>query len=223
MIKSPVRFLQKYEFPVSLFIGWSVVCSKMSVLFHTAMNCLKLKMLGCSIGKGFKTDGKLWVWVQKKGAIQLGDHVKVNSRFGSNPVGLNHSSVFQCLGNGKISIGDHSGFSSVVLSARESIIIGSNVKVGGNVRIFDHNYHSLNFKKRRCPADDQADCRGRSVKIGDDVFIGTNAIILKGVTVGDRAVIGAGSVVSCDVPADEIWGGNPAHCVSTKRKDCCRN
>ena len=46
--------------------------------------------------------------------------------------------------------------------------------------------------------------------IGNDVFIGTNSLILKGVEIGDRSIIGAGSVVTKSVPASEIWAGNPA-------------
>jgi acetyltransferase-like isoleucine patch superfamily enzyme len=47
------------------------------------------------------------------------------------------------------------------------------------------------------------------IVIGDDVFIGANSIVLKGVNIGDRSIIGAGSVVSKNIPADEIWAGNP--------------
>lgn len=180
---------------------------------------LKFKMLGCHVGKNFKIDGKLYLWMQRKGCVRIGDNVKINSRFGSNLVGLTNPAVFQCLDEGTIAIGNNVGMSSVVLSSRSNIIIGDNVKIGGNVRVFDHNYHSLNFINRRDPLQDQTDCRTAPVEIGDDVFVGTNAIILKGVTVGDRAIIGAGSVVSCDVPPDEIWAGNPAQCINERKQD----
>jgi len=211
-VKKTVSFIKKYEFPIHLLVGWAIVCVKVSAAFHTAVTKLKLKALGCSCGKSFKVDGKLWIWVQRKGAIQIGDNVTINSRFGSNLVGLTNPAVFQCLGDGVITIGNNSGLSSVVLSTRSSITIGENVKTGGNVRIFDHDYHSLDFEKRRGREDTQ-DIITSPVKIGNDVFIGTNAIILKGVSVGDCAIIGAGSVVSRDVPADEIWAGNPVTCI----------
>ncbi len=54
------------------------------------------------------------------------------------------------------------------------------------------------------------------VAIGNDVLISTTAIVLNGVTIDDISIIGAGSVVSKDVPADEIWADNPAVCVSRK-------
>ena len=94
--------------------------------------------------------------------------------------------------------------------ARRRVTIGNHVKLGGNVRIYDHDYHSLDYLDRRDGAKDQPNCRSKPIVIGDDVFIGTSAIVMKGVTIGDRAIIGAGSVVTKDVPADEIWGGNPA-------------
>jgi acetyltransferase-like isoleucine patch superfamily enzyme len=203
------QFLKKHPSPINLFVRWALVCGKVSTAFHTAATQFKFKQLGCPCGKEFRMDGKLWIRVQKKGCIRIGDHVKINSRFGSNLVGLTNPAVFQCLDEGIITIGNNSGLSSPVLSSRSSITIGDDVKIGGNVRIFDHDYHSLDFEKRQ-RKEDGLFVKTRPVKIGNDVFIGTNAMVLKGVTVGDRAIIGAGAVVCCDVPADEIWAGNPA-------------
>ena len=124
-------------------------------------------------------------------------------------VGLTGPTQLQSLGDGMIELGEGSGASSVVISARARVRIGCRVKLGGNVRIYDHDYHSLDFELRRGRQDGDH-VRSRPVFIGDDVFIGVNAIILKGVTIGDRAIIGAGSVVTQNVPADEIWAGNPA-------------
>jgi acetyltransferase-like isoleucine patch superfamily enzyme len=127
----------------------------------------------------------------------------------SNRVGLTNPVLLETLGDGEIEIGDFSGGSAVVISSRAKVMIGKNVKLGGNVRIFDHDFHSLEFSVRKT-SNDWKNIKARPIRIGDDVFIGTNAIILKGVTIGDRAIIGAGSVVMKDIPADEIWGGNPA-------------
>ena len=215
-MKKIFLFIKKYEFPIHILILWSIVIRKFSEGFNTTFTKTKLKLLGCSVGNGFKIDGKLWIWVQKKKCIHIGDYVTINSRFGSNLVGLTNPTIFQCLKNGTITIGNKSGLSSAVLSTMSSITIGENVKIGGNVRIFDHNYHSLNFEKRR-GKEDSKDVKTAPVIIGDDVFIGTNAIILKGTTIGDRSIIGAGSIVSGKIPPDEIWAGNPAKCVSKKK------
>lgn len=209
-MKSIIPFIKKYDFPIHVLVINAILHHKISSLFHTAITRLKFRALGCSVGRGFTIDGKLWVWSQKRGGINIDENVRINSRFGSNLVGLTNPAVFQCMGNGKIFIGRSTGMSSVVLSARERIRIGNHVKLGGNVRIFDHDFHALDPLARRNPRTDAAQVRARPVAIGDDVFVGANTIILKGVTIGDRAIIRAGSVVAGDVPADEIWGGNPA-------------
>lgn len=91
--------------------------------------------------------------------------------------------------------------------------------IGGNVRIFDHDYHSLKYMDRRDKKLDDAGCRTSPVFIEDDVFIGTNSIILKGVTIGARSVIGAGSIVSLkQIPPDSLVAGNPARILKEKVK-----
>ena len=83
------------------------------------------------------------------------------------------------------------------------------VKIGGGTRISDSNHHSLDYKIRRTSRDCKL-AKSAPVIIGDDVFIGANCYIGKGVTIGDRSIVAAGSVVVKSIPADEIWGGNPA-------------
>jgi acetyltransferase-like isoleucine patch superfamily enzyme len=86
--------------------------------------------------------------------------------------------------------------------------------MGGNVRIYNHDYHALDYRARRDPVADAAGCQSAPVVIGDDVFIGVNAIILKGVTIGDRSIVGAGAVVSLKtIPTDSLVVGNPARIV----------
>lgn len=97
-----------------------------------------------------------------------------------------------------------------MISSRSNVSIGGNVKLGGNVRIFDHDFHSLDAGVRRTPADANH-VKSSPVFIDDDVFIGTNAIILKGSTIGARSIVGAGALVSgMDIPCDSLVVGNPA-------------
>lgn len=147
----------------------------------------------------------------------FGDHCRLVARFGANLVGGTNRSAFVCLGDGSIRFGSHSGASFAILSSRSSITIGEHVKLGGNVRIFDHDYHALDPRDRRDGLRDAAGVRSRPVRIGDDVFVGTNSIILKGTTIGDRSIIGAGSIVSGAIPPDEIWAGSPARCIKRMR------
>ncbi|MFL5342202.1 MAG: acyltransferase [Gemmataceae bacterium] len=93
-----------------------------------------------------------------------------------------------------------------------SIRIGSNCLLAGGVRLFDMDGHPLDAAKRR--AGEPTPAEGiRPVVIGDDVWIGTGAIILKGVTIGDRSIVAASAVVTRSVPADVVVAGNPARVV----------
>jgi acetyltransferase-like isoleucine patch superfamily enzyme len=208
------RLLARYEFPLLLPQVWARVAARLSIGYWTPRTRLSLAIAGCPCGKGLTVDGRVWIVVERRGTIRLGDGVTLKSRFRSNLLGLAGPTVLECSGEGRIAIGDGSGCSSAVLSSRCGITIGRSVMIGGNVRIFDHDYHSLDPRSRReGGAVDIAGSRRRPVAIGDDAFIGVQSIILKGVTIGPRAVIGAGSVVTQDVPADEIWAGNPARRV----------
>ena len=78
--------------------------------------------------------------------------------------------------------------------------------------IYTSDFHSLNANIRRTKNDIKSR-KTSPVKIGNDVFIGAKCIILKGVEIGDRSIIGAGSVVTKNIPNDEIWAGNPARFI----------
>lgn len=158
-------------------------------------------------------DGHVIVRTARRGAIRIGENVAFSSRTGSNLVGGSNPVILHCLGEGCITIGDHSGCSFAILSSQSSICIGQHVNIGGNVRICDHGFHALDHLSRRDAVADVAACRTAPIVIGDDVLIGANAIILKGVHIGDRSIIGAGAVVALkDIPPDSVVAGNPA-CV----------
>jgi acetyltransferase-like isoleucine patch superfamily enzyme len=168
-----------------------------------------LRFQGVEVGKNFKTSGSCLFKARNKGSIRIGNNVTLLSSHRTNRVGLTNPVLIETLGDGIVDIGNNTGASSVVISARNRITIGQYCKIGGNVRIFDHDFHSLEPMVRRT-VDDKNNVKSQAVIIGNDIFIGTNSIILKGVTIGDRAVIAAGSVVTKIVPENEVWGGNPA-------------
>lgn len=108
--------------------------------------------------------------------------------------------------------------SSAVLRIREKLTIGNNVNLGGNCIIYDTDAHQLDYLARRGerpanPGDVQTCVQSAPVTIEDDVWVGANCIILKGVTIGARSVIGAGSVVTRSIPADSIAAGNPCRVI----------
>jgi len=94
----------------------------------------------------------------------------------------------------------------VAISEHKSITIGENVFIGTFVEIFDSNFHGLE-PDRRCISNPEEAC---PVIIEDNVFIGSNVKILKGVTIGRDSVIANGSIVTKSIPAGVVAGGNPA-------------
>lgn len=107
------------------------------------------------------------------------------------------------------------GMSNAVIVATKRVEIGKNVMIGGGVTIVDSDFHSSNYNDWFTERDEK-NMPSKDVVIGDNVFIGMYSIILKGVSIGDGAVIAAGSVVSKDIPANEVWGGNPAVFIKSR-------
>ena len=212
--------MKGYEFPINIFMVYRKCVTAFSVFFSTLKVKILFFFLGCRHGKGLRVDGKTVIHIDKKGALCFGENVEINSRFCANLVGMTNPTVFQCIGNGSIHIGDNSGCSSTVFSSRCNITIGQNVKIGGNVRIFDHDYHPLDYQERRKVYLPDTGLPSYPVTIGNDVFIGTNALILKGVSIGDRSIIGAGAVVAMKtIPPDSLVVGNPAKIVSKSKNN----
>jgi acetyltransferase-like isoleucine patch superfamily enzyme len=153
------------------------------------------------------------------GSIRLGRGVIINSSYQSNPVG-GFRTCFLIKGpEALIEIGDRTGMSNVLIASKEHVRVGADVNLGAGCRIFDTDFHSLDFEERR----DDVNIPSRPVVIGDRSFIGGGATILKGVTIGEEAVVGAGAVVARDVPRGEIWAGNPAQFVKKLPKWSERN
>lgn len=201
---------KKYDFPIHFVVIHDRVVKAISIWVSTLFARAMLRMHRADLGENLVVDGLIHIRCPRAKSIRIGNNCRIKSRFNSNLVGKTNPTVLQCVDRGKIMIGDHSGMSFCIISSRAEIRIGNHVNIGGNVRIFDHNFHSLDFMDRRNGQLDRKGCRSAPIQIGDDVFIGANSIILKGVKIGDRAIIGAGSVVSSCIPSDEIWGGNPA-------------
>lgn len=101
---------------------------------------------------------------------------------------------------------------------KEKIQIGQYCLIASGVRFIDHDHDmQLGMPMK------QQECITAAIFIGDDVWIGANAVILKGVTIGNGAVIAAGAVVNKSIPAYEIWGGVPAKKIGERSESINRN
>lgn len=110
-------------------------------------------------------------------------------------------------------VGNNSGMSSTLIGCYNEIIIGDNVNIGGGTRISDSNFHSIDWRLRLDRSEDAKHIKTVPIHIEDNVFIGARCIIGKGVTIGARSIIAAGSVVIKDIPSDCIAGGNPCKII----------
>ena len=94
----------------------------------------------------------------------------------------------------------------VFIDLTGNVTIGANSEIAENVRIYTHKHHWVGRGLRK----DNNVIDFWSISIGNDAFIGANSILIGARIIGDRAIIGAGSIVTRDVPPYEVWAGNPA-------------
>jgi acetyltransferase-like isoleucine patch superfamily enzyme len=140
--------------------------------------------------------------------ISIGKNVTLISHTYFSEPGINHPTIIRTLKSyAEIKIGDNVGISGATICAAESILIGNDVMIGANAAIFDTDFHSLAIENRRTRRDKIIT---KKVIIEDNVFIGMNSMILKGVHIGKNSIIGAGSIVLTDVEPNSVFAGNPA-------------
>jgi acetyltransferase-like isoleucine patch superfamily enzyme len=166
-------------------------------------------------GEGFYCESaQVFRFLKSKqpGAVRIGNHVSVYA-----------GCSFSIGPNGSCAIGDFTLLNGALIMAEERIEIGSHCLISWNVGIADSDFHPLEpaqrvtdaqalapFFKDRPPRPKLATA---PVKIADNVWIGMNAVILKGVTIGENSVVAAGAVVTKSVAADVVVAGNPAQVV----------
>lgn len=188
----------------------------------------------------YRSVGALGGWLVRallvRGRARIGQGTRFVLRSGvSNPSGDPERVVIggECLVGGwlvceeagRIRIGERTQIQTgTVVRAMEDVTIGAYCNIAPDVYIQDNNSHSLDWADRRRDIEDDVMRGGQGrrwnvehapIRIGDDVWIGRRAMVLKGVTIGDGAIIAAGAVVTKDVPAYSIAAGNPARVVKT--------
>ena len=126
----------------------------------------------------------------------------------TNPIGGDTKTILFAKENGEISIGNQCGISNTAICCLTKITIEDKVMIGASCKLYDHDFHSLILEERLKYPD--IGVKSAPILIRKGVFIGACTIVLKGVTIGSRSIVGAGSVVTKNIPDGEIWAGNPA-------------
>ncbi len=151
------------------------------------------------------------VFIKRGADVKVGKNLTLISHSFFSEPGINHPVIIRLLKiDSKLEIGSNVGISGCSICVEKEVIIEKEVMLGANVSIADTDFHQIKPSNRRF-------CRGgvnnEEILIRRNVFVGMNSIILKGVTIGENSVIGAGSVVSKSIPANVVAGGNPCKVI----------
>lgn len=188
---------------------------KIRTKFYMKYNCVKFQLIGIEYSKGLSVCTHIHIMIKKGAQILLGENVHITSGDNTNPLSrIQRGCLVAERENAIIKIGNNVGISSSCIWAKESITIGNYVNIGADCVIIDSDAHSLDWKIRMIGGvEDITFAQSSPVIIEDHAFIGTRSIILKGVTIGARSIIAAGSVVTKSIPPDCIAGGNPCKVI----------
>ena len=189
------------------------------VLFYKRWNKFFMWLLGVQYGSNLNVFNR--IYIAGAGKIIIGNNFVFTSGDNINPICRNiKGSIYTMSKDARIIIGDNVGISSACIWANSQILIGNNVNIGGDCLILDNDAHPHKFLERRTdffkniPREKYFKIiPSAPIEICDDVWIGARCQILKGVTIGERSIIGAGSIVTNDVPADCIAAGNPCKVI----------
>lgn len=161
-------------------------------------------------------NGKCLIYIDKSANVQIGRGLIINSGSQACIDNLSFSKLNVASG-ATLTIGKYSGFSNTVIQCREMVKIGNCVNIGAGCLIMDSDFHSTDWKDRNDRKTDISKAKTSPVVIGDHVLIGARVIILKGVNIGSRTTIAAGSVVVKDIPEDCLAGGNPCRVIRNNK------
>jgi len=181
--------------------------------YFIVWNYVKFYLKGVKFGSNLKVYAQMYLDKNPCATILIGNNFTFTSSDCINPLCRNIRGSIVAYSDAIIKIGNNVGISSSCIWAQKSITIGNNVNIGGDCIIMDSDAHSLNYIDRRSPISDKNNKKDNPIIIEDDVLVGTRCIILKGVTIGARSIIGSGSVVTKSIPSDCIAAGNPCKVI----------
>lgn len=180
------------------------ICKVVSVKFWTTYNRFLAWFWKVRLGKNSRFQGLSYFRKLPGSVIVIGDDCVFLSNHASNLIGIYSPCMFSTISrHSKIIIGNRCGFSGTVIGSAIEVRLGNDVRCGANTMITDSDWHS----------DDIRTGKDAPVVIEDNVWLGYGVRVLKGVRIGRNSVIGAGSIVTKDIPANVVAAGNPCKVI----------
>ena len=170
-----------------------------------ALGRCRCRLGGARLGRGVLVHGWPRVRARCGGRILIGDRVTINSARWSNPFNSQPATLYAGPG-ALLELLPDAGLSGCQIIAHHHIRIGAGTLVGAATLVCDSDMHGLPLARGGPPAT-------APVTIGNHVFLGARSIVLKGVTIGDGAVVAAGSIVTRNVPPHALAAGQPARTI----------
>lgn len=169
-------------------------------VYYTRFNRFFFWLSGVKYGRNMQIINRFYLKKSLEAEVTIGDDFVFTSGEGINPLCCSQRGCIFAPKGSVVKIGNHVGISSACIWAKERIEIDDNVKIGGDCILMDTDAHNLDYRVRNSM---EKDAEGNSIDsmtaasapkhIERDVLIGTRCIILKGVTIGARSVIGSGA------------------------------
>jgi acetyltransferase-like isoleucine patch superfamily enzyme len=172
-----------------------------------------LSLQGAFIGRRLYAESLPFCRCYGTGRIEIGSRVQILNSLRQNTAGIVHKTVLIAADGALLRIGDDVGISGAILDARDNIVIGDRCMLGANCSVLSSDYHPLDAVARHNRV--MGAVRTAPVTLEEDVWIGANSLILKGVTIGAGSIVGAGSVITKNIPRGVVVAGNPARIVKT--------
>jgi len=197
---------------------FSTLCLGMMKLRRKSFSVVKgvlslfwMRCCGVKVGDDTIVRGWCYFWRNPKAQLRLGEQVRLNSGIVENPVSGGHRLALIAGHEGAcLEIGAGSAISASIIYARQSIKIGKRVMIGAGCAIYDNDFHSVHFEDRH---HGNINIETAPIVIEDDVWLGAEVMVLKGVCIGKGSVIGARSVVTREIPPNVLAVGSPAKVV----------
>ena len=183
---------------------FNVCIIRIASIWWKFINTLSAQWWRINLSSGCRFKGKTIFRQLPKSRIHIGKGCSFLSNHRANLIGIYTPCILSTIAqNANLEIGEHCGFSGTVIGCAKHIKIGNNVRCGANTMITDSDWHS----------EDSRTGMDAEVIIGDNVWLGYGVKVLKGVHIGRNSFIGAGSIVTKDIPANVIAAGNPCKVI----------